>query len=78
MKMDILVRLMNIQMELKGRIVIFKIRTHPLFNNSNLLRSPHSPRILSPSSFFLKTTDCSLIVILNDSQAVPVFESCHL
>lgn len=48
MRMDIPVRLMNMQMELKGRIVIFKIRTHPLVNNSNLLCSPHSPQILLP------------------------------
>lgn len=45
MKMDILVRLMNMQMELKGRIVIFKSRIPLLANNSNLLPFPHSQRI---------------------------------
>jgi len=51
MKMDIPVRLTNLQMELKGRIVTFKIRTHLLVDNSNLLRYLHSQRILSPSIF---------------------------
>jgi hypothetical protein len=46
-KMGIPVKRMNMQMEGKGRIVTFKIRTHTLVLNSNLLRSPHSTNLFS-------------------------------